>query len=352
MSDVSFAARLVVTREVGDDGIPVLTATVIPTPTAAATLLPAGPTGPSGPRGPQMPTFRKMGEIADAAARPTGLGTADRGKWWHRLDTDGMDVWTGAGWTHSPAAVGPQGAPAPATTITASTTHEEHLTDAAAAITGTGPDLTLTVTAPAGLPGPTGLAGASSTITAATDFDATTGPTKRSGFGWSPGARRWRPMTPPGGFGPWSFSQTDFVASTSGVFDKITVATLTMPVLPWRWRPLVFGMLTMYCQSNQNSDVEAYVRIASAEGTAVGMGAGSRLDNWLVTTPIVPAFGDNDGTRAMSPSSTYGTIPANAESQLIVTVERIAGSSTSAPTIEYQNGPASALAVWAIPVGG
>ncbi|WP_280487763.1 hypothetical protein [Nocardia farcinica] len=171
-------------------------------------------------------------------------------------------------------------------------------------------------------------------------------------FGWAPGARRWRPIAPPNGFGPWSFSQTDFVASVAQNIEKLTIATLTMPVLPFRWRPLVWGMVSMYCQQGHNSDVEAYVRISSAEGAAVGMGSGARIDGMYVGTPIAPVFGDNDGTRALSPNSTYATIPADAESQLIVTLERIAGSTNSTAEIGFSNGALSSLLVWAIPAGG
>ncbi|WP_280248369.1 hypothetical protein, partial [Nocardia abscessus] len=70
MPDVSFPARLVVTREVDDDGLPILTATVIPAESAAALPLPAGPAGAPGPRGATPSTLRKSGGIAKSAARP------------------------------------------------------------------------------------------------------------------------------------------------------------------------------------------------------------------------------------------------------------------------------------------
>lgn len=352
MTDVTFAARLIVTREADDDGLPVLTATLIPAEVAAAQPLPAGPQGEQGPRGLMMPTFRKVGEIADAAARPAGLTADDRGKWWHRLDDDGMDVWTGAGWVHSPGAVGEQGPPAPDTAIVATTTHDAALTVPAATVTGAGPTLALSVTAPAGLPGEQGPPGASGAISAAPDFDSTTAATNRGMFVWSAGGRRWRPAAPPNGFGPWSFSSTDFNASAQQNIEKLVAATLTMPVLPFRWRPLVFGSISMFCEGSKNADVEAFVRISSAEGVAVGMGGGARADNMYIGTAITPAFGDNDGTRALSPSSTYGTIPALAESQLLVTVERIAGSTSNSAEIGFSNGALSSLVVFAIPVGG
>uniref|UniRef100_UPI003CC80756 hypothetical protein n=1 Tax=Nocardia asiatica TaxID=209252 RepID=UPI003CC80756 len=86
MAGISFPARVTITEEADLDGVPVITAEVTLSPTAAALELPEGPEGDQGiPGEPQSP-FIKVGEIANEAARPTGLTAADRGKWWHRLD--------------------------------------------------------------------------------------------------------------------------------------------------------------------------------------------------------------------------------------------------------------------------
>ncbi|MBF6326762.1 hypothetical protein [Nocardia cyriacigeorgica] len=348
MPDVSFPARLVVTREVDDDGLPILTATVIPAESAAAMPLPAGPAGPPGPRGATQSTFRKSGEIANAAARPTGLGPEDRGRWWHRLDTNGMDVWTGTAWQHSPDAVGPQGPTAYPNTLAVTTVHNPALTVPAVKFTGSGADQQLAVTVPAGLPGPPGPSGSSGAITEATDFDDTMGPTQRSMFGLNVGARKWRPLPPPNGFGPWSwYGAADFNAASGNVnAAKLTAGQFTVPALPFRWRPLAWAQLEIYCQQGHNSHAVGYVRLNNSNGVSVAHGAGARLTGQYFQVAMVPTFGD-EGTKPLGPASTYATVPANTEATLVVTAERVGGTN-SAAEIGYGVGRAS-LVVWAIP---
>lgn len=347
MAEFTFSARIVITREVDVLGVPILTATVTPAESAAAQPLPPGPTGPAGPRGGPRTTFAKQGAIADASARPSGLGPADRGRWWHRLDTDGMDFWTGTAWVHSPGAVGPQGPPAPSNTIAVDTVHDPALTVAAADFTGDGAEQLLTLTAPAGVQGPPGPPGDSGAILTATDFDGTTAPTRRGMFAWSPSARKWRPTPPPNGFGPWAWYETDFAADTQEATDKLTALTVTIPPLPYRWRPLAYAQLYMYCQGDKQADVIGYVRLGSVNGVMVATGAGARSDGAYRLTTIVPTYGD-EGTRSLGPSSTYATVPAYAESTLVVTAERVSTTGASTAEIGFDSARAF-LTVWALP---
>ena len=95
MPNVSFPAKLVVTEEIDLDGVPILTADVTVVGDTQDIPLPGGEQGADGPRGRPRATFLKMGQIANQAARPAGLTANDRGKWWHRVDSNGMDVWCG-----------------------------------------------------------------------------------------------------------------------------------------------------------------------------------------------------------------------------------------------------------------
>lgn len=347
MVDISFPARLVVTEEVDDTGLPILTAVVTPADPIADDPLPAGHPGPEGPRGVPGTTFCKMGAIADEAARPTGLTAADRGKWWHRLDDDGMDVWDGAAWRHSPDAVGPQGPVADANTLTVTTTHDPALTTAAADITGAGAAQTLAVTAPAGPPGPQGPPGASGAISTATDFDTAVGPTHRSLFALGPNGTRWQVQAPPNGFGPWSwYGATDFNADvTNATADKVTMGTFTIPALPFRWRPLAYGHMTAGATASSGAKCVAYVRLGGPNGVTVANGSGARYNGPSAQLiPLIPAFGD-EGTKPLSPTSEYATVPANQDAVLVMTVEREGPANAYA----VYNAHAS-LFVWALPV--
>lgn len=349
MADVSFAAHMTVDEETDIDGLPILTATVVPDEESAPLMLPAGPTGPAGATGTPRSTFIKQGEIADASERPTDLTAADRGKWWHRLDTDGMDFWTGTTWVHSPGAVGVQGPVAPATTITPTTIHNPTLTVPAVRFTGDGPALDLTVTAPAGLQGPEGPPGDSGAISTATDFDQTTGPAQRGVFTWAQGARRWSVQPAPNGFGMWSWWSTgDFNAATTADTDRLIAGTFTLPAMPFDYRPMCWGRLVIQTELNNSTFAEIRVRIGSETGPMVAAGAGIRTTNGLAwLTVFGPAVGDTT-TKPISPTSTLASVPAYTETTLVVTVERVGQSGSI--DIGFDPNRAS-LTVWAQPIG-
>ncbi|MFE3196270.1 hypothetical protein ACFXHA_45245 [Nocardia sp. NPDC059240] len=347
MSDVTFPARLTVTSDPDLDGLPILSATVTPSAEAATQELPKGQLGPAGPRGGPRTTFRKVGTLASAVARPTGLGPDDRGKWWHRLDSNGMDVWVGDGWFHSPNAVGAQGLTADALTVTATTNHAETLTEAALTVTANGRALTLAATAPAGLQGPPGPTGSSGTISAATDFDNTVGPTHRGLFAYQPAARRWKVAAPPNGFSQWSWFQEDFLASTSTANPSLTVASLALPALPFAWRPMVWLAGWVLSDTDAGTYPILAARLGSPTGVMVSYGAGIRSGKWWYHITSFPTFGD-DGPKPLSPASTYASVPAGEKASILVTVEKIG---TAAGNLSWDRTLASAV-VWALPIGG
>ncbi|MBF6459797.1 hypothetical protein IU433_12195 [Nocardia puris] len=345
--DVSFPAHISVERDVEVTGLPVLTATVTPAPEAEDLPLPAGPKGPPGAVGEPRAPFRKAGEIPNALARPAGLGADDRGRWWHRRDDDSMDVWTGAEWVNSPGAVGAQGPTAPPTVLNVATTHDAALTVPALQITPDGATLQVAFTAPAGVQGEQGPAGASGAISTSPDYDTSVGPAQRGVFALNLGARRWKAQPAPNGHGLWSWWDTNFNADAQAVADQIVALTVTIPALPYQWRPMAWGALYIYCQPGYQSDAEVRVRIGSQNGVMVASGAGIRADGSYILTSFNPTFGD-EATKPLSPSSTYATIPAYTETNLVVAVERV-GVNANGGQIGFQQGRAS-LTLWAQPV--
>ncbi|MFC9966343.1 hypothetical protein ACFVH4_19110 [Nocardia ignorata] len=347
MSDVQITARLVATEETDLDGLPILTATITPSAEVAQQPLPAGPAGQTGPRGTPRPPFIKQGTIANEAARPAGLGPDDRGKWWHRLDTNGLDFWDGAAWIHSPGAVGAQGPAAPGNTVTVNTTHDPALVGAALRFSGSTAAQQLQATAPAGLPGPPGPPGASGAIVAATDYDDTVGPVNRSAFALTSSGRRWQATQPPNGFGPWGWWETEFAAAHEEAIPAYVAGTFTVPALPFQWRPMCWGQMPLYMEQGSEARAELRVRLGSATGVMLASGAGHRISGpQYLPTAWAPAFGD-EGTKPLSPSSTYATVPAGQSATLVVCVERI-GSGVGYKIGHTTTG--AALTVWAQPV--
>ncbi|NKX87498.1 hypothetical protein [Nocardia coubleae] len=344
MADISFPAHITAERSPDIDGLPILEAQVQVPDDVYGLPLPAGPAGPEGPRGKPRSTFRKMGTIADAAARPTGLGPEDRGKWWHRLDDNGMDVWTEAGWRHSVDAVGPTGMPAPANTISVvETLHREELIVPAVEFIGTGADQELRVTAAAGFPGEVGPPGESGPITGSPDYETTSGPSHGGVFAYDRASRRFRSASAPLGTGPWGWYQDDFLAETVEATSRIDVASFVIPAQPFAWRPRVYGQAYVYSVNNGSQTAEFTVRLSNSQGALVACTAAGS-GGWMYL-PAAPCYRDGTTTRSLSPSSDYATVPAGQPATLVAAVERIG---TGTGNIGFSPGRCS-LVVYAEP---
>lgn len=344
MADTSFPAHLSVDRQLDIDGVPILTATVSVSDDVAALPLPAGPAGPQGPRGRPRSTFRKMGEIANAAARPAGLAAEDRGKWWHRLDDNGMDVWTGTAWKHSPNAVGVRGPVAEANQITAAPTQQKpELTTPAVEFIGTGAQQQLNTTAPAGAQGPKGPAGASGFITKATDFDQTSGLAQGGVFAFQRSSGKFRGMPAPLGVGPWAWYESDFIGDQEAVSAQLVAGNFTIPAQPFAWRPIVYGHMSGYSASNGSQSARMVVRLYHSQGQVIGVGVGG--SGLYFYSPITPTYRDEQSTRTLSPSSDFAVVPAGQSATIVTAVERDNGTGT----IGYRTSRAS-LVVYARPI--
>ncbi|CAM4499057.1 hypothetical protein NONI108955_36420 [Nocardia ninae] len=345
MADISFPARITVDRQQDLDGLPILNANVTVSEEAAKLALPAGPVGTPGRKGRPRTTFQKMGEIPDAEARPVGLGPDDRGKWWHRLDDDGMDTWTGTTWRHSPNAVGGQGEVATANMITdVETVHKPELVNAAVEFVGTGAEQQLKVTVPAGLPGARGSAGASGEISGSPDFDQTTAPMHGGVFAFNRASQKFRPLPAPMGVGPWSWYQEDFAADQQIAAAQLIAGTFTVPAQPFAWRPIVYGHISSFSENNNSQSAKPTVRLHHAQGASVAIGPGSSGTYFF--TSLLPAYRDGQVTKTLSPSSTFATVPAGQAANLVVTIDR---SGDGNLTIGYKRARAS-LVVYAQPI--
>lgn len=319
MADISFPARITVDRQPDVNGLPILNAKFTVGQDVAGLELPPGPAGAPGPKGRPRTTFSKMGEIANVAARPTGLGPDDRGKWWHRLDNDGIDVWVGTHWQHSPHAAGGQGPVAAPNTITVTkTVHDEKLTVPAVEFTGATADQRLKVTAPAGLPGNRGPAGVSGPIADSKDYDAATSPMPGSVFAYHRASRKFRPIPPPLGTGPWAWFAGDFAPDQEIDVPELSVGTFTVPPQPFAWRPLVQG----HFYFGGFNAVEMQVRLNYSGGEVVA--TTHPVSGGYVYVPLIPAYQEDQAGKTLSPTSTFASVPAGQPARLIVNAARLA----------------------------
>ncbi|MFC4123699.1 hypothetical protein [Nocardia rhizosphaerae] len=346
MADISFPAHITVAHETDIDGLPILDAEITVSDDVAVLELPAGPAGEKGRPGRPGTTFRKMGEIPDIAGRPSGLGTEHRGQWWHRLDDDGMDVWTGDSWQHSPAAVGPKGSVAePTSFVPAETRHKAELTAPAVLIEPVGAQQRITATAPAGLRGPKGPAGESGPINTAPDFDSTSGPSHGGVFAYNRAGGKFGPAPAPLGVGPWGWYESEFIATTEVTASRLTVATFTVPAQPFAWRPLVSGHLYVGAAATASNHAQGTVRLHNTQGQVLATTlpvAGPRT----ICLPLIGTYSEEQATRNMSPTSTYATVAAGQTASLVVSVER---SQNGTGAISFNNSRSS-LVVYARPI--
>lgn len=330
--------------------------------------MPPGPQGADGPPGRPRATFVKMGAIANAAARPAVLGAGARGWWWHRLDTNGMDVWCGDHWAHSPNAVGVAGPAAPGNTLAAlPVIRDETYTMAAVKMRGRTANQTIEYTAPAGARGARGVAGNvfGSAITEAPDYDDTNGPVQGSMFAYSRVMSRFRPLSrPPTGYGPYHFGASSFTGPVNipSYMDNAflsgnrQVAAVTLPAMPFPWRPLVWGMLrtSQVPQGNIFTIKRDALRVTVRLNEYMNGPKVAQFTNPffapLITTvnteidgALIPFWGDTQSLRTNS-SSGYGVVSAYETATFVVAVEVVPGSF-------WNYGTSGAfLDIWALPV--
>lgn len=350
MSDVIFPARVTITRELDVHGLPITRAALDVDDETKALPLPLGRPGDPGPRGRPMAPWIKAGEVATAAALPTGLGPDDRGKWWHDLATGDMWTWNGVEWKQSVGAVGPPGPVAVGNTLTVTETISLPKVRAAAAkIVGAGADQTMKVTVPAGSKGPVGPVGASGAIQTSTDYDATAGPVNGSLIAYNRITRKLRPVPPPGPVGMWAKGPADFPATTAlANVSTIELVALEIPALPFAWRPRVHGRIATLADSTGGSNAAGYahvwVRLNDWNGPIVAFGLNPFRGSLQNENVIAPFFSEQGGTitsgnspghARLSPTSTACIVQPYEPATIYVRVERDLGSGSTGSQIQY-----------------
>ncbi|SNY83939.1 hypothetical protein SAMN04244553_3580 [Nocardia amikacinitolerans] len=282
-----------------------------------------GPPGAPGPQGEPAWPWIWQGDITNfAALTALGLGQADARKAWRVVAENAVYFWTGVDWirfANAFQAPGPQGPP---TVLTGSATAGATGSSAAASITGTAPNQTLSITLPRGQTGDPGDPGSAGAIAAAADVADLTEARDGSVLAWDAAASRWKGVPNPKLAGPWAVASGQFSAASNINAEMKTVATMTIPAQPVAWRPIVIsGHLTVrvHVAAHDDTRVILEVRLGSATGPLIGYGqAISTTNNGEVL--MCPRW-----EVPITPDSTHATVAPNQTATLYVVARRVSG---------------------------
>ncbi|NCL75696.1 hypothetical protein [Rhodococcus sp. YH1] len=351
MSDLVIPAKVTITREVDLFGLPITRAHLDVDDDTKGLPLPAGRQGDPGPRGLPRAPWIKAGEVATAAALPTGLGPDDRGKWWHDLATDDMWTWNGSEWKQSVGAVGPRGPVAPDYSLDITQTMSNpKMRVAAAELTGGGGAQSMKLTVPAGPKGPVGPIGASGSLQTSTDYNATaSGPVNGSLIAYDRITRKLRATPPPGPVGMWAKGPADFPATTAlANVETIELVILEIPALPFAWRPRVHGRIATLADSTGGNNAPGYphvwARLNDWAGPILAVGLNPFRGSLLNENIIRPHYSEQGGTVStgnspghvrLSPTSTVGVVQPYEPARIYVRVERDLGNASTGSQIQY-----------------
>ncbi|MBF6296293.1 hypothetical protein IU459_01895 [Nocardia amamiensis] len=306
------------------------------TPSDGSLELMTGTPGPQGEQGDAARPFRWEGDIADhtaLTALAAKLTTAHAGKAWRVVATDTLVYWNGRGFDSFAQAFGAHGPDGETCTVSIGTVDTGPVgSELQVTVVGEPPDLVLNLTVPRGVQGRKGDPGGPGPLRNAPDY--------ADGIHadgavpvWDDTIGKWKPRPYPGLRGPWSIVEgqawdggAGFAASQLNIATATkTVAQLNIPAQDVAWRPIVTGGVVVGTTEAWNqftTRVDAEVRIGTADGPIVALGAGmvTGADSYNRFQPFY-------ATRGLTPDSAVGVVAAGQAVTLYVVLRRNAGSS-------------------------
>lgn len=299
------------------------------TPAGASLELPRGARGEKGDPGTPGPQVWWTGLITDPSELPGDLKATDRGVAYVDTNSKSMWIWDANDWMEIPDFVGLRGEPGETATIQVGsvvTGEEASVSVDAAASTDSVTVLDFVLPpGPRGIQGDKGDPGDQGPLSSADDVDVeTTPPTTGDALTWDGSV--WVPRQATAPVGPFALSANDFSVADvnliqSGSWSSQIIATMTVPALPFDWRPLVIGgRVEMETPLAYQVDVE--VRVGNAQqGDIVGYGRGHEFQQWHDATIIQPEY-----SQAVTPGSSYGVVKANTATSIYVVLVKAGGT--------------------------
>lgn len=298
------------------------------TPDAAYLELPRGRRGEKGEKGDPGPGFWFRQLITDRNQLPTNLRDVDRGAAFPDTNSKSLWVWDGADYFEIPNFIGLRGEPG--VTPRVQIGKVEPGGDAMVSVNqaaSTDDTFVLDFVLPQGPRGPQGdrgEVGAASNVSASPDVDVSRPPAVGEALTWN--GSKWAPRNVLAPIGPFQMGPNDFqsfsqrLIGSADVTEKL-IGSMTVPGLPFDWRPVVLGGL-LKVETPLGVQYDAEVRVGNAQkGDIIGRGVGKIYQRRDDPTLLYP-----HSTVQVTPGSSYGVVKANTATTVYVVLKKVAGT--------------------------
>lgn len=320
------------------------------TPEAAYLELPRGKRGEKGDKGDPGAAALFRYPVVSQADLPKNLTEFDQGAAFPNVTTRELHVWTGNDFASVPDFIGVPGetGATPAFIIgkvtmgggpivsvdQASSTEERVVLDFQLPQGPRGPE------------GPAGPTGTSAALVEAPDYDNAQPPTTGDAIVWN--GAKWQPSQVTQPVGPWIMGPNQFTRQivNSNTGGEYILGTLTIPGLPFDWRPLVVGGQLFFKSDGfgtWQTRVNGEIRLGNAStGKRIGMARGHEAAS-IHTPAIVVPYSDT----AVTPETAVDIVPANTTTSIYVVGKRAGGNGP------WEFSPVqSSVTIMALPVVG
>lgn len=299
------------------------------TPEGANLELPRGKKGDKGDKGDPGPGLWFRHLITHPSQLPQDLRQVDAGAAYPDTNSKSLWVWDGYDYLEVPNFIGLRGEPGITPNFQVGTV-EPGLT-ASVSINETAStdevkilDFTLPQ-GPKGDKGNPGPAGDGGPISSASDVDLTRPPADGEALTWNGAA--WAPRSVLAPVGPWAMGPLQFNSvvqpnlGSESVSEQL-IGSMTIPGLPYDWRPLIAGGVIML-KSVEGVRLDVEVHVGDAQmGDVIGRGIGQvGAQDVLEPVHIVPHY-----EPGVTPSAAYGVVAANTATDISVVVKRRVGT--------------------------
>lgn len=317
------------------------------TPGMANLELPRGRRGEKGEKGDAGAAAMFRYPVASRDDLPTNLTEFDQGAAFPDVGSRSLWIWDGGDWSEVPEFIGVPGETGatpefvigsvtmgggPIVSVDqASSTEERVVLDFQLPQGPRGPE------------GPEGPPGDSAAIVEAPDYDNAQPPTTGDAIVWN--GTKWQPSQVTQPVGPWIMGPSQFTRQIVGFGQggEYILGTLTIPGLPFDWRPVVLGGQLFFKISGVTTRVNGEVRLGNAStGTRIGMARGHAGAS-IHTPAIVVPYSDT----AVTPETSVDIVPANTTTSIYVVAKRVDGNGA------WESSPVeSSITIMAMPAVG
>ena len=298
------------------------------TPEAAYLELPRGLRGEKGEKGDPGPQMYMRKLITSRAQLPNNLTEVDAGAAYPDTNSKSLWVWTGTNFFEIPNFIGLRGEKGITPRIQIGAvkpggTASVSVNQAASTEETVVLDFVLPQ-GPRGPQGEQGEVGQASNVSASPDVDVTRAPRPGEALTWN--GAKWAPRSIMAPIGPWIMGPNNFTPHQQGLLgsgdmNRKLVGAMTVPGLPFDWKPLVIGGL-LTVETPLGVAFNAEVRVGNAQrGDVVGHGVGKPFQRREEPTLLYPWAPEQ-----VTPSNSYGVVKANTATTIYVVLHKAQGS--------------------------